>query len=188
MKTLAEIYSQYRGDDWISGTDKGSTHSYIDVYDLLLLPYRCKPGVRMLEIGISEASVLMWTEYFSLGEVQGIDLPENWKTPSKVGFPQVLLMDATKPDHNLLIEVKARKFNVIIEDAGHSIEQQLALYLVWKWWLNPGGVYVIEDIQDIDKSRDQLERIDPSKKVTIYDRRQVKGRFDDVLVVITDPY
>jgi hypothetical protein len=45
---------------------------------------------------------------------------------------------------------------------------------------------VIEDVADIDAHRSSFENLDPTKHIQIYDRRNIKGRFDDVLVVLTD--
>jgi 2-polyprenyl-3-methyl-5-hydroxy-6-metoxy-1,4-benzoquinol methylase len=44
---------------------------------------------------------------------------------------------------------------------------------------------VIEDIQDIDKSRPQLEKLYPG--IEIVDNRSVNNRYDDVLVVLRKP-
>jgi hypothetical protein len=45
---------------------------------------------------------------------------------------------------------------------------------------------VVEDVADIDAHRSMFESMDSTKNIKIYDRRHLKNRFDDVLVVLTD--
>ena len=47
--------------------------------------------------------------------------------------------------------------------------------------MNPGGIYIIEDIQCLDLEEIELEELHDN--VEIIDLRKVKNRYDDVLVV-----
>jgi hypothetical protein len=185
--TLHELYNKYKVGEW---PDKGSVHSYIDYYAELFAPVR-KSAKNILEIGLmSGESLRMWEDYFS-GDVYGIDC-----TDTPVGGMADLRPMIAEMNHNIFIgdatdpETAKRffsgiKFDVIIEDAQHTLEQQLAIYSVMKHYMAEGGIYVIEDVQDIDISRGTLQGIDPEKSVEIIDRRNIKGRYDDVLIVIT---
>lgn len=172
-------------------SDKGTIHSYIEVYEEILAPYK-DTAFNILEIGLFKGNSLrMWKEYFK-GVVFGIDcdikphggmadLTEMVKSDEF----NIKLFDAECP-------IKARyyfnetKFDVIIEDAGHHIEQQVKLYNIWKKYLTPNAIYIIEDVQDIDNTRFTFENLDNSKNITILDLRKKKGRYDDVLVIIKD--
>lgn len=184
MKTLAQIYADH------SACDKGSVHSYVEVYEQLLAPYRS--ATKVLEVGVFAGhSLRMWEEFFTSAEVHGIDLCSRPLDLADLGpmiaegTHHISLLDAMLPN-----EVEDRfggvMFDVIIEDASHSVLQQLAIYANFKPHLSNGGLYVIEDVSDLDRDRQVFERLDPSKDVRIIDRRAVKGRFDDVLVVISD--
>jgi SAM-dependent methyltransferase len=192
VKTLAQIYESYQSP--ASWGDKGTVHSYIEVYERMLASYRFRPGVKVLEIGLMNgASMQMWEEFFTNGTVYGIDLndhPLDMVDLSPMiaeGTHHITLIDATNP---VLVNQHfgGMKFDVIIEDASHLLEHQFSIYENFKDKLNPGALYVIEDIENIDATRERFEQIDPAKHVTIIDRRGVKGRFDDVLVVIEDKY
>lgn len=186
MKTLQEIW-----DSMPLKSDKGSIHSYLPVYEEILAPYR-ETANHVLEIGLfNGASLLMWEKYFE-GNVYGIDCSEQphggmadltWLIED--GSHNIFILDAENP-----YEVKNRfdgiKFDVIIEDAGHHVWQQLRLYETFKPYMNEKSIYIIEDIQDLDSTRFLFENIDSEKQVTILDRRNIKGRYDDVLVIITD--
>lgn len=186
MKTLSEIWNELP-----SKSDKGDVHSYLPVYEEILAPYRTK-AKNILEIGLfNGASLLMWEEYFS-GKVYGIDCSEtphdgmaDLRPLIAEGTHNILILDAEDPAA-IKKAFKGVKFDVVIEDAGHHIEQQLKLYEVLKPYLSEAAIYVIEDIQNIDETSELFEKIDSGKVVTILDRRWRKDRYDDCLVIIID--
>jgi SAM-dependent methyltransferase len=192
METLAQIYSRYNNPDWNKGSDKGNYHSYIEVYEELLAPYRTT-ALRVLEIGImGGASLRMWEEYFAGAQVHGADCCDqphgglaDLRPLIAEGTHHIHLLDATYAPQ-VEAAFAGMLFDVIIEDASHALEHQLIIYRNFKEHVAPGGIYIIEDIADIDRHRPLFERIDPSKQVRILDRRPLKDRFDDVLVVITE--
>jgi SAM-dependent methyltransferase len=182
LASLADLFRKYGGD-------KGSVHSYIEVYEELLAPYRSLPG-NVLEIGVFAGNSLrMWEEYFTSAVVWGVDLCDrplgmaDLRPMVAEGTHKLAFFDAASPA-KASENFHGMTFNVIIEDAGHHIDSQLAIYRNFRDKLAPGGLYVIEDVANLDRDRAALEAIDPKRTVTILDRRQVKGRFDDVLVVI----
>ncbi len=165
-------------------TDKGSVHSYIEVYEEILAPYR-NTALNILEIGIFKGNSLrMWQEYFT-GEVHGIDCDTepiggmaNLKPMIDTGEYNIYIFNAESSEE-AWEHFGDRKFDVIIEDAGHNIEQQLQMYRVWREYLSPGGVYIIEDIQDIDRDGHLFVELGGE----VIDRRHIKNRYDDVLVI-----
>lgn len=190
MKSLQEIWDDLATTGVKS--DKGDIHSYLPVYEELLAPYREKVG-NVLEIGLFNGdSFRMFKEYYG-GNVRTYGIDCDWHphggmadlTPLMNTMKEVCILDAENEE-----QVRSRfgvmKFNVIIEDAGHHIEQQLKMYSIFKNYLAKNATYCIEDIQDIDATRGLFENIDPEKEVTILDRRHIKNRYDDVLVIIKD--
>lgn len=178
--TLLELYNKHKKGDW---PDKGSTHSYIEVYEKILAPYRIYAN-NILEIGLmSGESLRMWTEYFT-GNVYGVDCdlkPINGLADLTEAIKDglnILIGDAADP---FFIEdcFKETKFDVVIEDASHNIEQQLQIYQVLKPYLSRGSIYIIEDVQDIDVTKSKFTSLGGE----IIDRRKIKGRYDDVLVI-----
>jgi spermidine synthase len=193
MRSLAEIYETYTSKDPSGpGTgDKGTVHSYIEVYEELFAPYR-HATTNFLEIGVlAGSSMRMWTEYFDTSKVHGIDIDErplngmfDLRPMLSEGF------DIKFFDASLQNEVEKHfagvVFDVIIDDASHAIQHQIENYKNFKSHLSKGGIYVVEDVADIDAHRSMFESMDSTKNVKIYDRRHLKNRFDDVLVVLTD--
>lgn len=181
MRSLFEIYNQ-------CGGDKGTVHSYIGVYESILAPYR-DTAHSMLEIGVFHGeSLRMWEQYFSSAKVVGVDLndhPHDFDLKPMIaeGTHNLVFLDASNSE---LVESAFADtyFDVIIEDASHALVHQFSMYENFRTHLSPGGIYIIEDVADIDTHRQKFMDIDPSKSVEIIDRRHIKDRFDDVLIVI----
>lgn len=189
MQSLAEIYPNFASP--ASWGDRGTIHTYVEVYEEILAPYRAKTRCNVLEIGLmSGESLRMWEQYFHLAKVYGIDV-----TDQPVGGMADLRPIMAEGTHNIsIIDATDQKqidatfgntiFDVIIEDASHALAHQLLIYQNFRQRLAYDGIYIIEDVDKIDEVRPLFEKIDHTRKVTILDRRHVKGRFDDVLVVI----
>ncbi len=187
--TLAQIYAKYPSSE-VGCADKGSVHSYIQYYESLLFPYRnCKS---VLEIGISHGNSLrMWEDFFKDAKVYGMNNTsegrdgEGLKAMIAEGTHNIVIGDACSHEQ---VESKysGMKFDIIIEDASHVLEHSLEIYKNFKDKVAPGGLYIIEDVNNIDQVRQTFMDIDPSKTVDIIDLRPFKGRYDDVLVVIKD--
>jgi SAM-dependent methyltransferase len=186
MITLAEIYKKYTGKS-IGFGDKGTEHSYIEVYEEILKPYRKSKNV--LEIGIGQGhSLRMWDEYFSDAKVYGVN------TIYEVGLPEMIYSG----NHNIKIfdtlelelveqEYKGFLFDVIFEDASHLFYDSIALYNNFKYHVKAGGIYIIEDVNDIDTFKKWFDdNVDKTKIVEVIDRREIKNRYDDVLIIIKD--
>lgn len=191
MKTLAQIYDRYRSDahGGIGYGDKGTVHSYIDVYERVLAPYR-NTAKNVLEIGLLNGdSLLMWEEYFGPKHVQGVDIEE--KPMGLFDLTQMVrqghnihFFDASLPEE-VNRHFSGQVFDVVIEDASHALEHQLATYANMRPFMTKDSIYIIEDVANIDEVRPLFEAIDPDRHVVIEDRRKIKDRFDDVLVIIT---
>lgn len=180
--TLLELYNKHKKGDW---PDKGSTHSYIEVYEEILAPYR-HTAKNILEIGLmSGESLRMWDEYFS-GTVYGMDCdikPINGLadlTGAIADGMNIAIGDASNPA-DIAKFFTGIKFDVVIEDAGHSFEQQVKIFSTVGRYLNhDGGIYIIEDVQDIDRNKSVFEWMGGK----VIDRRHIKNRYDDVLIIL----
>ena len=190
MKTLSDIWYDLACKGF--ETDKGSVHGYLPFYEEYLEPYR-HAALKVLEIGLFKGNSLrMWEQYFTNAEVIGIDcdeLPHGGlgdlrPIMAELGH-NIFIMDALD-EEQVSKAFRNKLFDVVIEDAGHHLEQQIDLYKMYKPYLRKGAIYIIEDIQDIDATRDQFENIDHDKKITIIDNRKVRPRYDDVLCIIQD--
>lgn len=177
MKTLNEIYQKYQSPE--GHGDKGTAHTYIGEYQRLLEPYRNNSTV--LEIGLCMGeSLLMWEEYFTNSKVFGVDISSNFlEEMIKSKKHNIIIADATK--ESILEKFTNETFDVIIDDGSHLLQDQVNTFKLFKDKMNPGGIFIIEDVTNIDYTRDMFSSLHDN--VEIIDNRHIKRRSDDVLVV-----
>lgn len=157
-KTMQELYSDLiehyeintSGEIVESFSDKGTVHSYIDYYAREFQPARMY--CRMLEIGLmTGASLKLWSEYFFMYDLCGIDLRNGWNDPKPwqqdlADDPHVELhfgIDSTKQ-----IVQFDEPFNIILDDGAHDVESQLLTFINYWPQLKLGGIYYIEDVEN----------------------------------------
>ena len=78
------------------------------------------------------------------------------------------------------------KFDMILDDGAHTLETMIKFIELYSKILNDDGVLIIEDIPDIAWI-DSLKNCTPEhlkKYISIYDLRNIKNRFDDIVFVI----
>ena len=157
------------------GTDKGTDHSYLEVYEQLFETLRRQP-MTMLEIGVHRgASLHMWRAWFPKARIYGMDI-----SPAAAAVPGCEVITASQTDR-AVIEAQwgDESLDLIIDDGSHRLEHQL-LSLCYLWpKLKPGGFYVIEDITNAS----HLKHFAPFRPLVL-DRRQRRSREDDILVIL----
>lgn len=180
MKTLAEIYEKHRttGGD-VGHGDKGSTHSYIEHYDKLLSKYRT--GCVLMEIGIAYGlSLSMWREFMPSSTIIGVDVSIVFNTADHIASgTKIIEADATKPE--FLNKIGGIMFDVVIDDASHNFDDQVATFKMLRHNMSQGGIYIIEDVIDLDATKNLWPTLHANCEIR--DLRSVKGYFADVLVI-----
>lgn len=183
IQTYGEIVEQF--------SDKGTVHSYIDFYGEQFQPVRTY--ARILEIGLmTGASMKLWSEFFYLYDIAGIDLREGWNQP------QPWQADLESDPHIELhfgIDSTAQQvefdepFNIIVDDGAHDWRSQMLTFRNYWPMLKPGGIYYIEDVED-EHSMQALQQAIPAwlgPKSTIGMTTYLghkHGRADDQILLI----
>ena len=143
-----------------AGTDKspytpngGHRHPSTAPYSLLFEPLRGKP-IKFAEIGVYRgASILVWRAFFSRARIYGFDNDlasmENLRSKNLLGVT-LDYMDACSPESMNSVFNKymsdGELFDVILDDALHSAEQQAVTIKTCLGKLKQGGLLIIEDI------------------------------------------
>ena len=133
------------------GTDKLFHHHYEDEYERHFAPFRDLP-IRLLEIGVGGfkgidcggESLKVWRDYFSQAHIVGIDCE-----PKTLDFgPRVEIHQCDANDQAALrgLNEACGPFDIIIDDGSHFQEHVLNAFSQLWMLLNPGGIYVIEDM------------------------------------------
>lgn len=175
MLTLKEIYQKCCSNSAIAGGDKGTVHSYIDeYYEKALAPVR-STAKRIVEIGINNGhSLKMWKEYFyNHSDLIGVDINDFHSSEFKT-----IKGDATVEETFTGID----DIDIVIDDGSHKFKHQILTFNILFPRLKKGGVYIIEDIIDIDRHREKFLSL--YSNVKIYDFRNLKNRSDDVIIEI----
>lgn len=196
MSKIIEILDKFdiNGHSRPGGTDKNSTHSYVDVYDLILSKYLDKKG-SLLEIGIQYGgSILLWQELLKNFKICGVDTTNQIHPIIQSQFDQsrvrLEFCDAYWIETcNNLKSYYPNGFDVIIDDGPHSLKHQIDCINLYTELLKVNGVLIIEDIQNFEDV-DSLKQSIPLSDVydyhfEVHDLRYKKNRYDDVMVTIT---
>ena len=161
-------------------TDKQyPTHSYIEKYynDTFKL-YKDKRGLNILEIGVNEGQSLeLWNAYFEDANIVGVDKNLGNYTPSSKNITVIQGKSGRVETYKNL-----NSFDIIIDDGSHKVHDQTESFNILFPRLNLGGIYVIEDVKDIDTSKNIFLSLNPNTK--IFDYRSNLNRSDDVIVEI----
>lgn len=181
------------GFDKPGGTDKTSDHSYADLYDLILAPYHNRP-INLLEIGIYQGgSLLMWQHYFPDAVVSGVDIDSRGMheaNAQRLDYDYLRLYYGDAYTLQMLETLmQADAYDIIIDDGPHTLQSQIFAAYRYSSLLAPGGILVIEDVQDIAHF-DALTNALPEserRRVTTYDVRHVRGRYDDLVWTYREP-
>ena len=129
-----------------SSTDKGMhDHGFVEIYERFFFDLKDKP-IKILEIGIYYGGSLnLWSNYFPQANVFGIDIhPKN-----EYDTDRIKTFVANQADRNQLksfIDANGGDFDIIIDDGGHTMEQQQVSFGFLFPFIKPGGYYVIEDL------------------------------------------
>lgn len=129
-----------------AGTTKSSAcHYYTKVYEKFFEVLREKQ-IRFLEIGIYKGdSVKMWEQYFPNAELHFIDINldkcEHFSERSRYHLIDQSNITALQTFGNNVGE-----FDIIIDDGGHTMVQQINSFKALFPFVKKGGFYVIEDL------------------------------------------
>ena len=182
---IIDKYSYRQGVQF--GTDKMSMHSYFDTYDALLSKLRSRPGVKILENGIQTGAFLRTlAEYLPQAEIYGIDITLDNLKYCNTNDPRIHLyeMDGTLSSTAMHI---GENFDVIIEDASHIPEHQVASLDAFAPYIKEDGIYIIEDINGayVEYLQEKLATIATKHGLTMEwkDMRKKTGLFDDIMVI-----
>ena len=115
---------------------------FLDVYEDFFSSIRHQP-MNILEIGVQKGgSVKMWAEYFSNSRITGVDISKKCLNHAS---DRINIILGDQADEAFLQTLG--NFDIIIDDGGHTMEQQKTSFSVLWHHINPGGFYVLEDLE-----------------------------------------
>ena len=133
-------------DCYQSSPYKSIKHTtYFQSYEHFFGPYRNKP-ITFLEIGVlGGGSLFMWREYFGpQARIIGVDLNPNAKKWEAHGF-EIFTGSQSDPDFWRLLIDKVGPIDVVLDDGGHTYDQQTVTVESLFDAMRDGGLIVVED-------------------------------------------
>lgn len=119
---------------------------YFDVYERHLSKYRGKEIV-MVEIGIYQGgSLQMWKEYFGdKAKIYGIDIDPRCK---ELEEENIEIFIGSQADRKFIRDLKSKipKIDILLDDGGHTMRQQIVTYEELFSHVKTDGVYLCEDL------------------------------------------
>lgn len=119
---------------------------FFDVYDRHFARYRGKEVV-ILEIGVFHGgSLQMWKEYFGdKARIYGMDINPRCK---ELEEDRVKILIGSQSDRDFLRKVKKElpPIDILIDDGGHTMQQQIITFEELYGAVKPDGVYLCEDL------------------------------------------
>jgi cephalosporin hydroxylase len=137
--TLRDLFYQHEGK-LIHKWDH-----YFDIYERYFSAYRGKP-VAMLEIGISHGgSMQLWKKYFGPQlALFSIDINPECKTLEEEGT-KVFIGSQSDPEFLRSVLEQLPPLDIILDDGGHTMEQQIISFEMLYHRVKEGGLYLVED-------------------------------------------
>jgi 23S rRNA U2552 (ribose-2'-O)-methylase RlmE/FtsJ len=141
MNKLLEYFNANKNGNAIN-----KYHHYFDIYERHFEKFVGK-SVKILEIGVWQGgSTKMWKEYFGKdAKIIGIDINPKCKI---IEDEQIKIYIGDQADDNFLKMIISSEgpFDIIMDDGGHYMHQQIASFKGLYLSLNNGGVYLCEDL------------------------------------------
>lgn len=119
---------------------------YFDVYELILSKYKSKKNLTVVEIGVKDGgSLFIWQKLFPHAKIIGIDLNIECKKFEKDGFI-IEIGDQSSQKFWKDFFYKHQNVDVIIDDGGHTNNQQIFTAISCIPYIKDGGILITEDV------------------------------------------
>jgi hypothetical protein len=127
-------------------TDKGFPgHGYTEMYERFLWQWKNEP-IRIFEIGIAGGgSIAMWLEYFPRASIYGVDINDSSRF-EQARVKTCIADQANRAQLKKCLDAFGGQFDLLVDDGGHSMEQQQVSLGFLFPYVRPGGFYSIEDL------------------------------------------
>ncbi len=119
---------------------------YFDVYHRHFQRYR-GTACTFVEIGVYHGgSLQMWRDYFGpKARIIGIDIEDRSRTLAEPGI-EIVIGDQSDRDFLARFRQQVPKIDILLDDGGHEMYQQMVTFEELYTTVAPDGVYLIEDL------------------------------------------
>jgi hypothetical protein len=174
-----------------SRTDKNSTHSYLPLYQSLLIKKK-ESAKNVLEIGIcGGGSIKLWSDFFLNANVYGLDIMNIQNVWEDIKNKEKIILHTSIDAYNNDFFTKYFlnqyiKFDFMLDDGPHTLESMKQFIKLYSQIMTDDGILIIEDVQSWDWIDTLKNEVPENLKqfIKIYDLRPNKNRYDDIVFTI----
>ena len=174
-----------------SRTDKNTVHSYLPLYQQLLIGKK-ETARNVLEVGIYKGgSIKMWSDFFINANVHGLDIMHINDVWEGIKNKEKIVLHTSTNAYNPYFFNSHflhtnTKFDFMLDDGPHTLESMQQFIQLYSQIMTEDGILIIEDVQSwdwIDILRNEVpEHL--KQFIKVYDLRANKGRYDDIVFTI----
>jgi hypothetical protein len=172
-------------------TDKNTVHSYLPLYQELLKGKK-ETAKNVLEVGIyTGGSIKLWSDFFPNATTYGLDIIAGYHIWSELKNNDRIKIyssyDAYDEDaFNTNFLTKDTRFDFILDDGPHTLESMKQFIKLYSQVMTDDGILIVEDVQSYDWIEILKNEVPEhlKKYIKVYDLRQNKGRYDDIVFSI----
>ena len=174
--------------DFEPKSDKNTSHTYIEGYYSKEFSDKKENNIKLLEIGVRQGySHILWDKFFTNGEIYGVDNGESGFTWEILDKTKVIIYTEDAYTTTFSEKFQNNYFDYIIDDGSHHPTHQLKCIDLFLPKIKPDGKLIIEDVGNIGLAKQLQEKAlknNLCKEANIVDLRNVKNRWDDILIEI----
>lgn len=122
---------------------------YLDVYNIFFEKYKNANSINLLEIGVFQGGSLeLWKHYFGNKlKIVGVDIMPKLKIlENKKNNIFIEIGDQSDPNFLNYLSKKHGPFDIIIDDGGHQMNEQIQSFQSLLKNVKEGGLYITEDL------------------------------------------
>ena len=172
-------------------TDKNTSHSYLDLYQKLLIGKK-ETAQNVLEVGISfGGSIKLWNDFFTNATIYGLDIMDINDIWEEIkNNDRIILHTSTDAYDNNFVTTNFLEKNIridfILDDGPHTLETMIQFIKLYLQLITEDGILIIEDIPSYDWIDILKNEVPEEMKqfIKVYDLRPNKGRWDDIVLTI----
>jgi hypothetical protein len=145
LTTLADKYGTDKGSNGYHDKFGGHGHHYTEVYEYFFYPLKYS-AKKVFEIGVeSGASEKMFRDYFPNAIIYGVDIVDESKLDSD--RIKTFIADQSKRKQlKAFLDKYGAGYDILLDDGGHTMDQQQISFGYLLPYVRSGGLYVIEDV------------------------------------------
>ena len=174
-----------------SRTDKNTLHSYLPLYQKLLINKK-ETAKNVLEIGIYHGgSIKLWNDFFKNATVYGLDIIHMNDVWEGIKNKEKIILHTSTDAYNkdfftTHLLNKNIKFDFMLDDGPHTLESMKQFIKLYSQIMTDDGILIIEDVQHVQWANELVMEVPKElrKFIKIYDLRRNKKRYDDLVFTI----